>query len=71
MDIIEAIKHEWRQNPELCVGVVALGLIVGIIVVMTKPPSPPSHNYWIQECAQMRPLVECREDAESLFGGSE
>ncbi len=78
MDIIESIKragrvinYELRHDPTLVAAVVALAVLLCFAACSIVYAVEHQQRDWVRDCAQMRPLVECREDAEALFGGSE
>ncbi len=66
-----SIKYTWNDDPLLIVLVVVILAFFSLFSWAMYQASVHEQRDWTRECAQMRPLVECREDAATLFGGSE
>ncbi len=69
--VAASIKYTWNDDPALFRALGVLVLLLGgsaraIVYVVEH-----EQRDWVRDCAQMRPLVECREDAATLFGGPE
>ena len=78
MNIIESIKrtgrvikYTWNDDPALFMALGVLVLLLGGSARAIVYAVEHQQRAWIRDCAQLRPLVECREDAATLFGGSE
>ena len=48
------------------VGVVAVVVVV-VVVAVGVTSWTDRERLWIRDCAEMRPLVECKVDAKELF----